>query len=277
LPGDIFLSYSRSNQVVADAFFQAAEKIGLSVWYDQLIPSGNDWREAIVDALNQCKALVILFSEASNSSLQLIKELAVADNFGKLVIPILIEHTQPRGAYLYEMAARSWISLYPDPATKMDYLVSRISAQLHNTVPCRAAINEGEASWFPLRRYDVLFPIILVVDAIAHANGFKGGVTVNLLLILIYMIMLAVRNAQLNRGPLSPKSFFSYVLAGSLILPFGVLPDWLSGEQDANVKVAIGLLILCLAMGGIANILQVVLRRVHQLRKFREKIEKVPQ
>ena len=74
----------------------------MTLWYDQLLQGGEDWRDGIVKALSQSKVLVILFSDASNSSIQLIKELAVADSVGKTVIPVLIENTEPR-----EMTIRS--------------------------------------------------------------------------------------------------------------------------------------------------------------------------
>src|SRR4029450_9752028 len=111
----IVLSYSRRDEVVADAVVNTAAARNLSIWYDKLIPAGRDWRDSIVEAIEKCDALVILFSRESNNSRQLIKELPIADRFGKLVIPVLIEATEPRGAYLYEMASRNWINLHPHP------------------------------------------------------------------------------------------------------------------------------------------------------------------
>ncbi len=282
---DIFLSYSRADQAVADAFFQAASKRGLSLWYDQLLQGGEDWREGIVHALSSSKALVILFSETSNSSVQLIKELAVADSIGKPVIPVLIEKTEPRGAYLYEMAARNWIRLYPDPLRKMDTLIPAIESQLQiggaaasspspraTPVPVAPPAEPDAPGWLPVKRYDAIFLAILAADAVAHTGGFHAGAGVNIILILAYMIVLAVRNARLNRGVFSHKSFLSYVAAGLLIIPFALLPDKLAGATDANASVAFGVILLSIVAGIFANILQVILRPIFQRARFRARV-----
>ncbi len=187
---DIFLSYSRVDQAVADEFFKAASKRGLTLWYDQLLQGGEDWRDGIVKALSQSKVLVILFSDASNSSIQLIKELAVADSVGKTVIPVLIENTEPKGAYLYELAARNWIRLYPNPIHKMDELVSTIEVHLKELTgtqggqatvnpapPARRAESSAVASvaWIPFKTYDALFLLLLAVNALCHASGITYG------------------------------------------------------------------------------------------------------
>jgi hypothetical protein len=99
------------------------------VWFDEDIDGGDDWRERIVAALSTAKALVILFSEHSNASTQLIKELAVADSIRKLVIPVLVSDCQPSGAYLYELASRNWMRTHPDPETRLDSLIASLIKQ----------------------------------------------------------------------------------------------------------------------------------------------------
>jgi hypothetical protein len=80
---------------VAEAFYVTASARNLSVWYDKLIPGGLDWRDSIVAAIEGCEIVLILFSEESNKSRQLIKELTIADKLSKFVVPVLIENTSP--------------------------------------------------------------------------------------------------------------------------------------------------------------------------------------
>ncbi len=124
---DIFVSYSRSDRELVASVVRRLEQRGVTVWYDANIEGGADWRETIVDALSNSQMLAIFFSEESNNSRQLKKELAVADSFAKPVVPILIENTQPRGAYLYELADRNWIQIFPDPLAHMDELVEHLA------------------------------------------------------------------------------------------------------------------------------------------------------
>ena len=112
---DIFISYRRADRELVASVVRRLEARGVGVWYDAEIEGGADWRETIVEALTDSDMLAIFFSEDCNNSRQLKKELAVADSLGKPVVPILIENTQPRGAYLYELADRNWIQVLPDP------------------------------------------------------------------------------------------------------------------------------------------------------------------
>lgn len=124
---DIFISYRRADRELVAAVARRLEARGVGVWYDAEIEGGADWRETIVEALTDSDMLAIFFSEACNASRQLKKELAVADSLAKPVIPILIENTQPRGAYLYELADRNWIQAWPDPMAQIDVLVDHLA------------------------------------------------------------------------------------------------------------------------------------------------------
>ena len=44
------------------------------------------------------------------------------------MVPILIENTQPKGAYLYELADRNWIQAWPDPTARIEELVEHLVA-----------------------------------------------------------------------------------------------------------------------------------------------------
>jgi len=123
---DIFVSYRRSDRELVASVVRRLEARGVGVWYDAEIEGGADWRETIVEALTNSDMLAIFFSEDCNNSRQLKKELAIADHLGKPVVPILIEDTQPRGAYLYELADRNWIQMFPEPMDRIEELVEHL-------------------------------------------------------------------------------------------------------------------------------------------------------
>lgn len=124
---DMFISYRRTDRELVAQVVRKLEANGVGVWYDAEIEGGADWRETIVEALTGSDMLVIFFSEECNSSRQLKKELAIADDLGKAVVPILIEDTKPKGAYLYELADRNWIQAFPDPVSKIDTIVRHLT------------------------------------------------------------------------------------------------------------------------------------------------------
>ncbi len=127
---DFFLSYRRSDQPLARRLAAELEARGAKVFWDDQIEGGEDWREAIASGIEASTALVILFSEGCNTSKQLRKELALADMLNKLIIPVLIEKTTPKGHFLYELAALNWLQVYPQPEQKMPELSERLIAEL---------------------------------------------------------------------------------------------------------------------------------------------------
>lgn len=124
---DIFVSYRRADRELVASVVRRLEARGVGVWYDAQLEGGADWREEIVAALTSSDMLAIFFSDDCNNSRQIKKELAIADSLAKPVVPILIENTQPRGAYLYELADRNWILAWPDPMDRMDELVEHLA------------------------------------------------------------------------------------------------------------------------------------------------------
>lgn len=132
---DIFISYRRTDQALAGALVAALEARKVEVWWDQNIEGGEDWRDAIVEGLTNSRAMVILFSAACNSSKQLRKELAIADTLEKEVIPVLIEDTQPKGHFLYELAVLNWLQIHPNPETKIEGLADRLVRELDLEAP----------------------------------------------------------------------------------------------------------------------------------------------
>ena len=123
---DFFISYRRADQAIARQLVEALESRGASVWWDAKIEAGADWRDAIVDNLVDADTLIILFSEECNESKQLRKELALADDMNKDVIPVLIEDTKPKGHFLYELAARNWVQIHPSPENKINDLADKL-------------------------------------------------------------------------------------------------------------------------------------------------------
>ena len=276
---DLFLSYSRADRPLAEQFVRTAAARGVNVWYDEDIEGGRDWRERIVAALGSAKALVILFSKHSNDLRQLIKELAVADNMGKQVIPVLISNCEPQGPYLYELASRNWILIHPSPESKLAWLVDKIVTEQepHGVGLLSAVPAPGDNhSWFPLRRYDlyILVPILVggfLISLFSTGENKDWGLGISAIASFIYMIIFAVRNARSNRSALSGASFLSYFA----LLVIGVSPALvIGGSAEEKISTFGGLIIISLLIAVIANVVQVFLRKIFQQNIFRRRIEK---
>lgn len=304
---DIFLSYSRADHELAERFVEAAAARGISVWFDVQIEGGENWRERIVEALGSAAAVVILFSEHSNKSTQLIKELALADNLRKRVVPVLIAGCEPRGAYLYELASLNWINIYPNPENRLAGLVDTLIAQLDlrrpepaaaavsratpppsspealspTAVPPAAALSPArrqDENWFPLGRRDLylIVPILLgafSIGLLSTGDDKYMALGASTIASCVYMLIIAVRNARLNRSVFSGKSFASYVA----VMVIGTSPVLVSeAALSEALQAFFGLIIISLFVAMIANLVQVALRKAFQQSLFRKHIFDAP-
>jgi TolB-like protein len=87
---DIFLSYSREDQATARRFAEAFEREGLSVWWDQTLKPGEAYDRVTEKALQDAKAVVVLWSRKSVESHWVRSEATQAQTNGTLV-PVMIE------------------------------------------------------------------------------------------------------------------------------------------------------------------------------------------
>jgi TolB-like protein/Flp pilus assembly protein TadD len=90
---DIFLSYNREDQAIAQRFAEGFEAAGLSVWWDVTLRSGEAYDRVTEDALRTARAVVVLWSPRSVDSRWVRAEASIADENGTLV-PATIEACQ---------------------------------------------------------------------------------------------------------------------------------------------------------------------------------------
>ena len=87
---DIFLSYSREDQITARRYAEALKAEGFNVWWDQALDAGESFDKVTEQALKDAKAVVVLWSRRSVDSRWVRAEATQADRFGTLV-PVTIE------------------------------------------------------------------------------------------------------------------------------------------------------------------------------------------
>lgn len=128
MSGEIFISYRRADQAKAVLLWKLLHERGVDAWYDQLVPSGEDWRAATANALVAAPIFVLLFSKTASQSEDIAKELGAATFQKKLVIPVRLEDIHPEGAFLYELAARNWFDAFNDTDARLAILADRLAA-----------------------------------------------------------------------------------------------------------------------------------------------------
>jgi hypothetical protein len=93
---DVFLSYSSLNKNVADAVVSEFENNGIRCWYaPRDIEAGADWAESIISGLNGAKVMVLIYTDNSNDSEQVLRVVAYAAENGLVIVPFRLSGTKP--------------------------------------------------------------------------------------------------------------------------------------------------------------------------------------
>ena len=86
---DIFISYSRKDSYRVMPIVKELREAGYSVWLDDTnIESAALWAEQIVEGLKNCKLLMLMASEDSLSSANVLKEVMLASELELSLIHI---------------------------------------------------------------------------------------------------------------------------------------------------------------------------------------------
>jgi TolB-like protein/tetratricopeptide (TPR) repeat protein len=87
---DVFLSYSREDQPVARRFAEALEREGFRVWWDQALNAGEAFDRVTEKALEEAKAVVVLWSKHSVDS-DWVRAEATQARASRRLVPVMIE------------------------------------------------------------------------------------------------------------------------------------------------------------------------------------------
>jgi hypothetical protein len=113
---------------------------------------GADWGASLIDALDQCRAVVLIFSASANGSMQIRNEVVHAVQRGVPVIPVRIEDIQPAKSLAYFMGSVHWLdALSPPLETHLKRLADSVKVMLQIEPP-GAAKGEQRADDAPQAR-----------------------------------------------------------------------------------------------------------------------------
>lgn len=107
---DVFISHSSEDAEIANEICDSLEANNIKCWLAprDILP-GSDWAEAINNAIENSKAMVLVFSKNSNTSTQVAKELSLAINNKLVVLPFKIDASTPMGSMKYYLSDTHWL------------------------------------------------------------------------------------------------------------------------------------------------------------------------
>jgi formylglycine-generating enzyme required for sulfatase activity len=137
---DAFISYPHQDKATADAACAKLEAEGIRCWIaPRDVPPGAEWAEAIVDAIDGCRAMVLIFSSSTNTSRQIRREVQQAFDGEKPVVPFRIENVVPERSLRYYMGSVHWLDALTPP---LEQHLEKLAASVHALV--RRATADGD-------------------------------------------------------------------------------------------------------------------------------------
>lgn len=113
---DVFVSYSQPDRSQAFEIVSELEGHGIKVWVAprDIAPSA-EWAAEIIEAIGASKIMVLVFSEASNGSPQVRREVERAVHRQVPILTVRIEDALPTKSMEYFLSAQHWLDAFPPP------------------------------------------------------------------------------------------------------------------------------------------------------------------
>jgi formylglycine-generating enzyme required for sulfatase activity len=113
---EVFISYSNKDKHVADAICAKLEALPLRCWIaPRDVAAGHSWGSSIIEAIEEAKVMVMVYSGNSNLSPQVIREVERAVAKGLVLVPFRIEATMMTKDMEYFLSASHWIDALTPP------------------------------------------------------------------------------------------------------------------------------------------------------------------
>ncbi|MBK5265459.1 MAG: TIR domain-containing protein, partial [Alphaproteobacteria bacterium] len=115
----VFISHSSKDRALAEQMRDAIEQAGIGAWMaPRDVMPGQNYGEAIIEAINACKVLVILFTDNSNRSPSVLREVERAVSKDLVVVTFRAEKIVPSNALEYFLSSQHWLDAWDGPPEK---------------------------------------------------------------------------------------------------------------------------------------------------------------
>jgi endo-1,4-beta-xylanase len=145
---DAFISYSSRDKAAADATCAVLESAGVRCWIaPRDIHAGAEYGAAIVDAIDRCRVMILVFSSSANTSGQIHREIERAVAKGIPVLPVRIEDVMPTKSLEYFLGAIHWLDAFSPPLEQhLQQLAEIVKAMLKIEPGAGARPADGDAA-----------------------------------------------------------------------------------------------------------------------------------
>ena len=164
---EIFVSYSREDQAQVFPIVEKLRERGLNIWIDQEgIHGAKLWSQEIVNAIESSKIFILFASAKAFESKNVTKELALASESDKHILPVFIEDAEIPAAMKYQLAG---IQHLVHEKHKLDQTVGNIIQTIGNLeIQLFKTLQKSQSTIKPIGvRYTSKTPLIIASLVIA--------------------------------------------------------------------------------------------------------------
>jgi hypothetical protein len=185
---DVFISYASTDKPTADALCAFLEQQQVRCWIaPRDIPPGMDWGQGIIEAIEQCAVMVLVFSSKANQSQQIKREVERAVAKGVIVIPLRIEDVPPSKTLEYFISGSHWLDALTPPleahlkklAETIAMFLERAGRAKSPSVVVEETVSESAASVDEIRRLPIGLiatgALVVIIGLVSLSNWLRAG------------------------------------------------------------------------------------------------------
>jgi hypothetical protein len=125
----LFVSHVTEDRAAASQVVDELERRGVRCWIaPRNVQPGKPFDDDIADAIESCRAMLLIFSSQCNESEYIRREITVAGNANKLIIPFRIEDVEPKRGLSVRLANLHWIDAFAARERAIDEVVRSVPA-----------------------------------------------------------------------------------------------------------------------------------------------------
>jgi hypothetical protein len=146
---DAFISYASADKTAADAACAVLEAAGIRCWVaPRDISPGREYGAAIIDAIDRCRVMVLIFSSSANDSPQVRREIERAASKSIAIMPVRIEHVMPTKSMEYFLGDIHWLdAMSPPIENHLQQLAVSIKALLNANPAVAGEMSAPDLRW----------------------------------------------------------------------------------------------------------------------------------
>ena len=135
MSAEVFISYASQDRERIIELVKRLDAAGVSVWIDQMsIEGATMWSQEIVAAIRNCKVLILAISENSADSENVVKEVALASEGRKRILPVYLASAEIPESMAYQLAGIQRVEFFEGDEEAGQQSVIRALAKLGVTV-----------------------------------------------------------------------------------------------------------------------------------------------